>query len=265
MENNKNKELEENRRARRSRHSRREEQENKTINDNQEVVEKDLEKKSEAGYAVLLQNLAIYSVFRKLILVSLFCLVALIVCFSGLFFYTTESIEPRYIPVSENGSFIKEVPITERGSIDDGEVSSNALKVLKILNTYDFKNYKNQIIEAEPYFTMEGWENYQKSLTEAGNLKYVESTKAIVSVKVDGIPEIKSDLKNGIFLWRIVIPSTITYTSFSQDSFYNKENIQRVNAYFYYKRVPLSENPRQYAIFQMRLEPLDRYGKPIKK
>lgn len=215
--------------------------------------ERNKELKKENGFAIMLQNLALYSIFRKLLLTSIFCIVCLIITVVGVFSYTTETNEPRYLPTSEKGEVVKNYPLNEKGEVEDGDVGSNAIETIKILNTYDYINWRKQIVNAEKYFRDYSWSEYQKSFSDSKTLKTVEDEKSIVNVEVVGEVDIKSKLSGDSYLWRVLVPITIKY-------YPHKENVragyltQNLNVEIIYTRVPLSENPRQFAIHSYRAQ-----------
>lgn len=226
-----------------------EEKNNSVEKETKEENNQDLKK--ENGFAIMLQNLALYSIFRKLLLTSIFCAVCLIITVVGVFSYTTESNEPRYLPTSEKGEVIRDYPLNEKGLVEDGDVGSNAIETIKILNTYDYINWRKQIVNAEKYFRGYSWAEYQKSFSDSKTLKTVEDEKSIINVEVVGEVDIKNKLQEGSYFWRVLVPITVKY-------YPHKENVragyltQNLDVEIVYVRVPLSENPRQFAIHSYR-------------
>lgn len=207
------------------------------------------------AFAVMLQNFTLYSIFRKLLLVFIFCVVTTVIAIFGIMSYTTEDVEARYLMVNEKAHLLREYNTNSRGEIKDGEIISNAVEVVKILNNYDYKNWKDQIIRAEKYFTPSDWADFSKNFFASGTTKTVENEQSIVSVEFTEEPKVISNEKdtnpNKIFTWKVSLPVTVTY--FPHDKSKRAQPLRQKGVIeLFYKRVLVDENPRQYSIYRYR-------------
>lgn len=207
------------------------------------------------GFAIMLQNFTLYSVFRKLLLVFIFCVITTVIAIFGIMSYTTEDVEARYLMVNEKAHLLREYHTNSRGEIKDGEIISNAVEVVKILNNYDYKNWKEQIIRAEKYFTPSDWADFSKNFFASGTTKTVENEQSIVSVDFTEEPKIISNEKDTnpdkIFTWKVSLPVTVTY--YPHDKTKRVQPLrQKGTVELFYKRVLVDENPRQYSIYRYR-------------
>lgn len=209
------------------------------------------------GYAIMLNNFAIYSIFRKLIIVAIISTITLIIGIIGITTYEINNVESKYITVNEKGSVINNVPLKERGDIQDGQIASDAIELITILNTYDYLNYKKQIIKAANYFGNEEWNNFMSQLLKSETLKLVEDEKSIVNVEIKGAPEVISRNDGPVFLWKVTVPVEVRYYPHNE----KRKNIliQKANVEIFYRRVTLEENPKQYQAFAYLLKPISNY------
>lgn len=79
--------------------------------------------------------------------------------------------------------------------------------------TFDFVNYEKQAELARPYFTSDGWNDYQNSL--GGLIETIKQNQLFVNSVVAGPPVISNqgDLPGRGYSWRVQIPFLVTYQS----------------------------------------------------
>lgn len=96
----------------------------------------------------------------------------------------------------------------------------------------DFVHYEDQMNEAKPYFTQDGWDKFQEALKSSGLLDTVISKKVVMSAIVSGTPVVLSRaLIHGRFTWTMQLPILVSFTSSSEiqkRQFIITMNVQRV-------------------------------------
>lgn len=80
------------------------------------------------------------------------------------------------------------------------------------VNTYDFVHYAQSFAAVEPYFTSDGWTQFQNSNKD--NLDNVKKKKLRVTAVTTGAPVITDQGPLlGHYVWRVTIPILVTYES----------------------------------------------------
>ena len=160
--------------------------------------------------AVRLRNRFFFMLYRYSTLVFLSSLGCLICSFVFLFIFTKQPVPPQFIPIDEDGRYIKLEPLSV--CKDDSEVKRFMLSAIKRMYKYDYVNFADQIQDAGPFFTKNGWDEY---LTEYGNSKTlfaVKENKWIVTVQPSGLPlVVKKEVVNDVCTWDIKGGIEISY------------------------------------------------------
>ena len=82
----------------------------------------------------------------------------------------------------------------------------------KKLYKYDYINYAEQLQEAASYFTRAGWNEYLEEYSRSDILLAVKENKWIVSVNINGLPEILNvNVVNGVCTYELKAPVSILY------------------------------------------------------
>jgi intracellular multiplication protein IcmL len=113
--------------------------------------------------------------------------------------------------------------------------------------TFDFVNYNKEIALAYPYYTSEGWSDYQASVSRLIN--EISQKQLFVNGVVSGPPVIASQCefpKKG-YTWNVQMPFLVTYQS--------SEHTERTNYYVLMTivRVPTQKNPQGIGINQFSM------------
>lgn len=185
----------------------------KNIKEKKENREISPETAGSNGSYVILRNQGLYSIYRKIIALSLFSFVmAMLGIFTASYFYM-KPVPPRYIPLSEDGKIIPLIQLSEPNQ-SIGSINEFAIKAIKSVNMYDYINWRSQLLSAQPYFTANGWNNYLAQFQASNTLNSVTSLKMIVTSTPIGAPEtIGGHAPNGTYAWRVTIPVKIDYIS----------------------------------------------------
>ncbi len=160
---------------------------------------------------------------------SFLVIVALV---AAIFYVVTHPPEPKYFAVEADGSLIHIKPL------DQPNLASSALlqwanQAAIAAYTYNFVNYKQELMAASEYFTPEGWHSFMTAIQESNNLKAVLEKKLVVSAVATGAPVIQQQgVLKGVYSWSVQMPMLVTYQSaneVSQQSLVVKMLITRVS------------------------------------
>lgn len=172
-------------------------------------------KKNKSPIVVALRNRFFFMLYRYSILVFLFSLASLVSTVLMFVFILRMPIPPQYIPVNEDGSYIKLTPVDDCSSKSDGEVKKFTKDAINTLYKYDYINYKEELQDAAQYFTGDGWNEYLDSLTKSDTLLAVTENKWIVTVNFEEAPEITKkpyvDESDRACTWEVKFPVDISY------------------------------------------------------
>lgn len=196
--------------------------------------------------SVIIRNESLYSIYRKLIALSLITFIAVIIAIISTIQIYKMKVPPRYIPLDVENRLLPTVPL-DKPNITNGEVGQLALEAVKAINTYDYINWKEELEKTEVYFTPKGWNAYWDQFKLIGTLNTITSQKMIVSIDITSnmtVPHQK--VVNGIYTWLVEIPVKITYYAHRKDAPGN--NIQTGKIILQIERVPTTINPTGAAI-----------------
>lgn len=119
-----------------------------------------------------------------------------------------------------------------------------ASKAATAAYTFSFVNYATQIAATRPYFTEDGWNDYQASVKDL--LSSISQNQLFVYGIVSGAPVISNQgpIGNAKYAWRVQIPFLVTYQSA------NTSTKRRFYVSITIVRVPTSQNPQGIGIDQ---------------
>ena len=176
------------------------------------------QKKPGAQELVVLRNRFFYIYYRKISLILLLVLGISLFSLGCAVYFATRKTPPVYIPVSVDGRVIPTYKLSEPSNSDpklmEAEVKQWGLDAAKKLFLFDYLNYREQITQAQPFFTVRGWEAYVKTFEESQNLNTILASKMIVNFIPMAPPQIL-DQKNrdGRYTWALEFPAKIKYTA----------------------------------------------------
>ena len=124
--------------------------------------------------------------------------------------------QPKYFATSINGR-VTPLLALDQPNQSDSAVLQWANQAAIAAFSYNFVNYREELLAASSYFTQEGWSQFMDALQQSSNLEAVKSKKLIVSAVATRAPIIlqKGEL-NGSFSWRVQMPILVTYQSASE-------------------------------------------------
>jgi intracellular multiplication protein IcmL len=96
---------------------------------------------------------------------------------------------PIYFATDKIGKLIQQIPLTEL-NMSKEELLLWAVEAVQGANTYDYINYRQQLQNAQKYFTSYGWHTYMQGLAASNNLVGLTQRKMIQVTKVVDAPKI---------------------------------------------------------------------------
>lgn len=165
------------------------------------------------GSYVILRNQGLYSVYRKIIALSIFSFIMAVLGMATASYFYMKPVPPRYIPLSEDGKVIPLIGL-DKPNQSIGSINEFAIKAIRAVNMYDYINWRTQLLSAQQYFTATGWNNYLSQFQASNTLNSVNSFKMIVTSTPTGTPEqVGGHAPDGTYAWRVVVPVKIDYIS----------------------------------------------------
>ena len=163
---------------------------------------------------VRLRNRFFFMLYRFSNLVFISSLGCLVFAFVFLFIFFRQPIPPQYIPINEDGTYIKLEPLSQ--CIEEAEVKRFMLGAIKRLYKYDYINFADQIQDAAQFFTTEGWSEYLDEYSKSKTLFAVKENKWIVTVQPNSVPIItKRVVVDEICTWDAKADIQVSYVGSS--------------------------------------------------
>lgn len=181
---------------------------------------------------------------RKMILILLFSIVCNLILGSMLVYVITHPPEPRYFATSINGRITPLVALNAPNQ-SDSAILQWANQAAIATFSYNFVNYRSELVAASGFFTAEGWDQFVSALGASNNLEAIKAKKLVVSAVATSAPVIlQKGVLNGRYAWRIQMPILVTYQSASEFS------QQNLNVTMLVTRVDTLNSPRGIGIAQ---------------
>ncbi|HVT62359.1 MAG TPA: type IVB secretion system apparatus protein IcmL/DotI, partial [Legionellaceae bacterium] len=160
----------------------------------------------DAVAAVLMRNNFYRDGQRKMILILLFSILSNVVLASILTYMVTHPPEPRYFATSINGRITPLVALNAPNQ-SDSAILQWANQAAIATFSYNFVNYRSELVAASGFFTAEGWDQFVTALGASNNLDAVKAKKLVVSAVATSAPVIlQKGVLNGRYAWRIQMP-----------------------------------------------------------
>ena len=168
--------------------------------------------------AVMLRNDFYRDGQRKMVTILIFSMIVNFLLAGLLAYMITHPPEPRYFATSINGRITPIVSLNAPNQ-SDSAVLQWANQAAIAAFSYNFVNYRSELVASSGFFTAEGWDQFISALAASNNLEAVKAKKLVVSAVATRAPVI---LQKGIlsnrYSWRIQMPMLVTYQSASEFS-----------------------------------------------
>lgn len=117
----------------------------------------------------------------------------------------------RYVPISNSGLVLPQVPLGEANH-DDQFVVDWTIDAVTRLYSFDFLNYRYQLQESQKNLTAMGWDSFQTSMKESNNFAAILGNSFVLTAVPTGAGRItKKGMINGNFAWKVEFPMLVTY------------------------------------------------------
>ena len=181
---------------------------------------------------------------RKLIMIMSISGLANLILAGILIFIITHPPAPKYFATSINGRITPLVALNAPNQ-SDAAVLQWANQAAMAVFSYNFVNYRSELVAASGFFTADGWAQFISALGSSNNLDAIKAKKLVVSAVATGAPVIlQKGVLNGRYSWRIQMPMLVTYQSASEFS------QQNLNVTMLVTRVDTLNSPRGIGIAQ---------------
>ena len=151
------------------------------------------------GYRLLLRISAIQAVVIAVLVLSIVGLVL--------------TMKPRqvYFATTSDGRIINIVPMNE-AYLSSAQVIAWAASTAQNVMRFGYHDYRERLQQVSSNFTATGWDSFNKALKEANFIDAIQARKLVVTMEVNGAPEIQSAfVRNGVYTWYVQFPVTIKF------------------------------------------------------
>ena len=147
------------------------------------------------------------------IIMGIMAVVLLMMFAIGFVFYQVANRPlPQFNAMQPDGKSILLIPY-DQPNLSPETIVRWASKAAILAYTFSFENYNNQIQEARPYFTEDGWQDYLSSVENL--ITTIVQNQLIINGVVSGTPVISNQgpVPGRGYVWRLQIPFLVTYQS----------------------------------------------------
>lgn len=168
---------------------------------------------SKSSIAVALRNTFFYMLYRYSSLVFITSLLGFFTSVGFFMFFSNQPVPPQYIPINEDGTYIKLLPVEDCESKSEAEVKKFVMSAVNKMYKYDYINYSEQFQDVATFFTTQGWNEYLESYTDSRTLLAIKENKWVVTVVPQGLPEYTKQpvVEDNACTWEVKVPLLIQY------------------------------------------------------
>ncbi len=171
------------------------------------------EKQDDALVMISLRNEFYRKKYHFVLAVFFLSLIVVGVLIGMLMYLIKHPPQPYYFAADKAGRFIQEIPVTQP-NMSTQEVAAWAVDAVESTYTYDYVNYRQQLQNAQKYFTEFGWRSYMKGLEDSLNLVALSKRQLMIIAKVVSPPKliIEGPLgKSAIYAYKFDVQVLVTY------------------------------------------------------
>ncbi len=117
-----------------------------------------------------------------------------------------------YFATTSDGRIINIVPLNEP-YLTQAQVIAWAASTAQNVMRFGYHDYRERLQQASANFTPSGWNSFNKALKEANFIEAIQARKLVVTMDINGAPEIQSEFvsKDGVYTWYVMFPITIRF------------------------------------------------------
>jgi intracellular multiplication protein IcmL len=145
--------------------------------------------------------------------VFLLCLILISLLIGMLVYVVKHPPRPLYFATDDAGRFLLDIPLTQPNMTTD-DVMAWVVEAVEAAYSYDYKNYRAQLQNAQKYFIDYGWRSYMKGLHASNNLLALTDRKQVVIAKVLPTPKLIAEGplgKAATYAWKFQMEMLVTY------------------------------------------------------
>ena len=151
------------------------------------------------GYRLLLR----ISLVQAAVIVVLLCSIGALVA--------TMKAKQVYFATTADGRIINIVPLNEP-YLSPAQVIAWTAATAQNVMRFGYHDYRERLQQVSSNFTPTGWDSFNKALKDANFLDAIQARRLVVSMEINGAPEIQSALvRNGAYTWYVQFPVTIKF------------------------------------------------------
>ncbi len=117
-----------------------------------------------------------------------------------------------YFATTSDGRIINIVPLNEP-YLSSAQIIAWSASTAQNVMRFGYHDFRARLQQASGNFTQSGWNSFNKALKEANFIEAIEARKLVVTMDINGAPEIQSQFvsKEGIYTWYVLFPVTIKF------------------------------------------------------
>ena len=124
------------------------------------------------------------------------------------------TMKPRsvYFATTSDGRIINIVPLNEP-YLTSAQVIAWTTTAAQNVMRFGYHDYRDRLQQSQSnYFTSTGWTSFNQALKEANFIDAIQARKLVVTMEVNGAPEIRNTVvRNGVYTWYVQFPVTIKF------------------------------------------------------
>jgi intracellular multiplication protein IcmL len=168
---------------------------------------------SDALVLVHLRNQFYKQKYHIAVGIFLLCFILVSILTGMLVYVCRNPPQPLYFATDDAGRFLLDIPLTQPNMSTD-DVRAWVVEAVEAAYSYDYKNYRSQLQNAQRYFIDYGWRSYMKGLQASNNLLALSSRKQVVVAKVLPTPKLIAEGPLGkaqTYAWKFQMEMLVTY------------------------------------------------------
>jgi intracellular multiplication protein IcmL len=123
------------------------------------------------------------------------------------------TMKPRliYFATTSDGRIINIVPMNEPYLTSAQVIAWSAATAQNVMK-FGYNDYRDRLQQSSANFTATGWNSFNKALKDANFIDAIQARKLVVSMDINGAPEIQSAfVHDGVYTWYVQFPVTIKF------------------------------------------------------
>jgi intracellular multiplication protein IcmL len=168
---------------------------------------------NDALVMVHLRNQSYRQKYHVFVGIFLLCFALMCILTGVLVYIVKHPPRPLYFATDDAGRFLLDIPLTQPNMSTD-DVMAWAVEAVEAAYSYDYRNYRAQLQNAQRYFIDYGWRAYMKGLQASNNLLALTNRKQVVIAKVLPTPKLIGEGPLGkaqIYGWKFQMEMLVTY------------------------------------------------------